>query len=44
LDLAANVKIVASGTGFLADGDLVKIAKDIPETPLTKQLATAQEH
>ncbi|ERS00782.1 RND transporter [Acinetobacter sp. COS3] len=41
LDLAnSNVKLVSSGTGFLTDGDLVTIAKDIPETPLTKQLVT----
>lgn len=44
LDLAANVKVVSSGTGFLADGDLVHIAKDIPDTPLSKQLVTTQEH
>ncbi|EXB27733.1 efflux transporter, RND family, MFP subunit [Acinetobacter baumannii 1437282] len=43
LDLAPNVKVVSSGTGFLADGDLVSIAKDIPDTPLTKQLVTTQE-
>ncbi|MCU4390717.1 efflux RND transporter periplasmic adaptor subunit [Acinetobacter courvalinii] len=43
LDLAPNVKVVSSGTGFLADGDLVSIAKDIPDTPLTKQLLTTQE-
>lgn len=42
-DLAPNVKVVSSGTGFLADGDLVSIAKDIPDTPLTKQLVTTQE-
>ena len=42
LDLPANVKLVASGTGFLADGDLVAVAKDIPDTPLTKQLVTTQ--
>ena len=42
LDLPANVKLVASGTGFLADGDLVTVAKDIPDTPLTKQLVTTQ--
>jgi RND family efflux transporter MFP subunit len=41
LDLANdNVKLVSSGTGFLTDGDLVTVAKDIPETPLTKQLVT----
>ena len=41
LDLAnSKVKLVSSGTGFLTDGDLVTIAKDIPETPLTKQLVT----
>ena len=41
LDLAnSNVKLVSSGTGFLTDGDLVTVAKDIPKTPLTKQLVT----
>lgn len=44
LDLRANVKVVSSGTGFLADGDLVHIAKDIPDTPLSKQLVMTQEH
>ncbi|ENW80864.1 hypothetical protein F909_02152 [Acinetobacter sp. ANC 3929] len=43
LNLPANVKVVSSGTGFLTDGDLVSIAKDIPETPLSKQLVTTQE-
>lgn len=43
LDLPTNVKVVSSGTGFLTDGDLVSIAKDIPETPLSKQLVTTQE-
>ena len=42
LDLPANVKLGASGTGFLTDGDLVTVAKDIPDTPLTKQLVTTQ--
>lgn len=42
LNLPANVKLVASGTGFLTDGDLVTMAKDIPDTPLTKQLVTTQ--
>ena len=42
LDLPANVKLVAAGTGFLADGDLVTVAKDIPDTPLAKQLVTTQ--
>ena len=42
LDLPANVKLVASGTGFLTDGDLVTVAKDIPDTPLAKQLVTTQ--
>ena len=42
LDLPTNVKLVASGTGFLADGDLVTVAKDIPDTPLTKQLVNTQ--
>lgn len=44
LDLPENVKLVASGTGFLADGDLVKVAANIPETPLSKQLAPHQEN
>lgn len=44
LDLPENVKLVASGTGFLADGDLVKVATNIPETPLSKQLAPHQEN
>lgn len=43
-DLAENVKIVATGTGFIADGDLVNIAQAIPDTPLTKQLATTQQN
>ncbi|MFW1799325.1 efflux RND transporter periplasmic adaptor subunit [Acinetobacter nematophilus] len=43
LDLPANTRIVASGTGFLADGDLVKLGQTIPDTPLTKQLVTPQE-
>ncbi|MDM1247587.1 efflux RND transporter periplasmic adaptor subunit [Acinetobacter sp. R933-2] len=43
LDLADNVKLVASGTSFLADGDLVKIGQAIPETPLTQQLMPNQE-
>lgn len=43
LDLPNNVKLVSSGTGFLTDGDLVNVAKDIPETPLSKQLVTTQE-
>lgn len=44
LDLPENVKLVASGTGFLADGDLVKVAANIPETPLSQQLAPHQEN
>lgn len=44
LNLATHSKLVASGTAFLADGDLVKIVKDIPKTPLTKQLAPLQEN
>ncbi|MCH7335289.1 efflux RND transporter periplasmic adaptor subunit [Acinetobacter sp. NIPH 2699] len=44
LGLAANLKVVSSGTGFLTDGDLVHIAKEIPDTPLSKQLVTTQEH
>ncbi|AYO54645.1 efflux RND transporter periplasmic adaptor subunit [Acinetobacter wuhouensis] len=43
LDVAENVKLVATGTGFLADGDLVKIGQNIPDTPLSKQLVTTQE-
>ncbi len=42
LDLPANLKLVASGAGFLTDGDLVKIAANIPDTPLTKQLLPEQ--
>lgn len=38
-----NLKVVATGTGFLTDGDLVKISQDIPDTPLTKQLVNGQE-
>lgn len=44
IGLAANVKVVSSGTGFLTDGDLVHVAKAIPDTPLSKQLMTTQEH
>ncbi|MBO3656480.1 efflux RND transporter periplasmic adaptor subunit [Acinetobacter haemolyticus] len=43
LDLPANVKVVSSGTGFLSDGDIVSIAKEIPDTPLSQQLVTQQE-
>ncbi|ENW04059.1 efflux RND transporter periplasmic adaptor subunit [Acinetobacter beijerinckii] len=43
LDLNPNVKVVSSGTGFLTDGDLVSVAKAIPETPLSKQLVNTQE-
>lgn len=43
LDLPANVQVVATGTGFLSDGDLVSIGKAIPDTPLSKQLVTTQE-
>ncbi len=43
LDLPENVKLVATGTGFLSDGDLVKIGQNIPDTPLIKQLVTDQE-
>lgn len=42
IDLPNNVKLVASGTGFLADGDLIKVAPAIPDTPLTKQLVNTQ--
>ncbi|MDR7016211.1 efflux RND transporter periplasmic adaptor subunit [Acinetobacter sp. 3657] len=44
IGLTANVKVVSSGTGFLTDGDLVHVAKAIPDTPLSKQLVTTQEH
>ncbi len=43
VDLAANTQLVASGTGFLSDGDLIKRGHAIPDTPLTKQLVSAQE-
>ncbi|MDF2417079.1 efflux RND transporter periplasmic adaptor subunit [Acinetobacter beijerinckii] len=43
LDLNPNVNVVSSGTGFLTDGDLVTVAKAIPETPLSKQLVNSQE-
>lgn len=43
IDLAANTQLVASGTGFLSDGDLIKRGQAIPDTPLTKQLISAQE-
>ena len=38
IGLADNMNIVATGAGFLADGDLVKITDSIPDTPLSKQL------
>ena len=43
VDLAANTQLVASGTGFLSDGDLIKRGHAIPDTPLTKQLVSTQE-
>lgn len=43
VDLAANTQLVASGTGFLSDGDLIKRGHAIPDTPLTKQLISTQE-
>jgi multidrug efflux pump subunit AcrA (membrane-fusion protein) len=43
LNFAPNVKVVSSGTGFLTDGDFVNIVKEIPDTPLSKQLVTTQE-
>lgn len=43
VDLAANTQLVASGTGFLSDGDLIKRGQAIPATPLTKQLVSTQE-
>ena len=41
--LAQNTQVVASGIGFLSDGDLVHIAKAIPDTPLNQQFNTEQE-
>lgn len=43
VDLAANTQLVASGAGFLSDGDLIKRGQAIPDTPLTKQLVSTQE-
>ncbi|WP_089605502.1 efflux RND transporter periplasmic adaptor subunit [Acinetobacter piscicola] len=43
LNLPSHVKVVASGVGFLADGDLISIGQAIPDTPLTKQLVNTQE-
>ncbi|MFW2041293.1 efflux RND transporter periplasmic adaptor subunit [Acinetobacter sp. ULE_I001] len=43
VDLAANTQLVASGTGFLSEGDLIKRGQAIPDTPLTKQLVSTQE-
>lgn len=43
VDLTANTQLVASGTGFLSDGDLIKRGHAIPDTPLTKQLVSTQE-
>lgn len=43
VDLAANTQLVAYGTGFLSDGDLIKRGQAIPDTPLTKQLVSTQE-
>ena len=43
VDLAANTQLVASGTGFLSDGDLINRGQAIPDTPLTKQLVSPQE-
>ncbi|MDI1222776.1 MULTISPECIES: efflux RND transporter periplasmic adaptor subunit [Acinetobacter] len=43
VDLAVNTQLVASGTGFLSDGDLIKRGHAIPDTPLTKQLVSTQE-
>jgi multidrug efflux pump subunit AcrA (membrane-fusion protein) len=40
MGLPENVRVVASGTAFLTDGDTVKVAKAIPQTPLNRQLAT----
>ena len=38
-----NIKVVASGVGFLTDGDLISIGHNIPDTPLSKQLVNTQE-
>lgn len=46
LDLPSNntnIKVVASGVGFLTDGDLITISQNIPDTPLSKQLVNTQE-
>ncbi len=39
MGLPANVRVVASGTAFLTDGDTVKVATAIPQTPLNRQFA-----
>lgn len=42
LNLANNIQVAASGTGFLADGDLVKVAAKIEASPLTKQITSKE--
>lgn len=42
LDLPANVKVAETGIGFLADGDVVKVAKAVPTSPLNRQFAASQ--
>lgn len=37
--LPASARVVASGTAFLTDGDMVKVAGAIPPTPLNRQFA-----
>ncbi|WP_084494699.1 efflux RND transporter periplasmic adaptor subunit [Alkanindiges illinoisensis] len=38
-----NVRVVASGTAFLTDGDTVKVATAIPQTPLNRQFAAGDD-
>ncbi|TEU30521.1 efflux RND transporter periplasmic adaptor subunit [Alkanindiges illinoisensis] len=43
MGLPANVRVVASGTAFLTDGDTVKVAAAIPQTPLNRQFAAGDD-
>lgn len=43
MGLPANVRVVASGTAFLSDGDTVKVATAIPQTPLNRQFAAGDD-
>ena len=43
IGLPANVRVVVSGTAFLTDGDTVKVATAIPQTPLNRQLAAGDQ-